>query len=411
MTANRKLLIIGGGLTGHSAAIAARHNGYDGEITIITDEPNLPYDRTPLSKAVLQQKRDPGDLGFQADGDYGRDEINILAATRVESVDLDMQRVIDSNGETHEYSDLLIATGARPIRLTGPGFDLDGVHYLRTIEDADAIKIDLERATNVVVIGAGFIGSEVAASARTLGKNVTLIDMLESPMAGALHPDITSVCAAIHRDHGVELLMNARIDELRGTDRVEQAVLSDGSTINCDMVVIGVGVRPSVELFEGTEIELDNGVVTDEFCRTSVPHVYAAGDVANWYHPELGHHIRVEHFDNAGSQGTFAGKVIAGVQEEPFAPVPYFWSDQYDTNIQFAGFAPSGCDVVIRGNPDERAITAFYLDDGSTCAAVTVNQAREFRSARRLVTARAEISPEILCDPDTDIRKLSREYR
>jgi 3-phenylpropionate/trans-cinnamate dioxygenase ferredoxin reductase component len=411
MTVSKQLLIIGGGLTAHSAAIAARHNGYGGAITIISEESNPPYDRTPLSKAVLQQKRDPGDLGFQPDGDYERDQITLLTDTRVESVDLVAQHVTDSNGNTHEYSDLLIATGASPIHLNGPGFDLNGVHYLRTIEDANEIKADLEHATNVVVVGAGFIGSEVAASARMLGKNVTLVDMLDSPMASALHPEINSICAAIHKDHGVDLRMNARVDKLRGGTRVEQAVLGDGTTIDCDMVVVGVGVRPNVELFEGTKIELDNGVLTDEFCRTSVPNVYAAGDVANWWHPDLSQHIRIEHFDNAGSQGTFVGKVIAGVQEEPFAPVPYFWSDQYDTNIQFAGFAPSGCDVVIRGNPDERAITAFYLDNGSTCAAVTVNQAREFRSARRLVAARAEISPETLRDPDTDIRKLSREYR
>lgn len=411
MTSQKHLVILGGGLTGHAAALAARHNDYPGRITIVSDEANPPYDRTPLSKAVLQGKKEPDELGFQPDGDYSSDDITVLTATRAAGVDFDTRRVDLSGSETLEYDDLLIATGTRPITLNNAGFDLDGVHYLRTIDDAKAIQSDLAESQRVVVIGAGFIGSEVASSARTLGKDVTLVDMLEAPMSSALHPDITSVCAAIHQDQGVELRMSSRIDEVRGDGRVKQAILSDGTIIDCDMVVVGVGVRPNVEIFADTNLQVDNGVVTDEFCRTNIPNVYAAGDVANWWHPELQQRMRIEHFDNAGSQGAHAGKMIAGATDEPFAPIPYFWSDQYDTNIQWAGHAPDDSEVVIRGNPDERAITAFYLKTGAICAAVTVNQAREFRSARRLVSARAEIDSATLASPDTDIRKLSREYR
>lgn len=409
--ASRRLLILGGGLAAHSGALAARHNGYDGAITILSEEMDLPYDRTPLSKQVLQGKRDPNELGFQPDGDYSGDDIEVLTGVAAHRVDLESRRVALDSGDAMAFDELLIATGASPIRLQNPGFDLPNVHYLRTIADAKAIGASLESAGHVLVIGAGFIGSEVAASARTLGKEVTLVDMIEMPMAGAFHPDIASVCAAIHRDHGVNLRMNSRVDALRGSDRVEEAVLDDGSTIACDMVVVGVGVRPNVELFTDSDILIDNGIVVDEYCRTSVSGVYAAGDVANWWHPELERRIRVEHFDNAGAQGTHAGKVIAGNQDEPYAPVPYFWSDQYDTNIQCAGPPCADCQVVIRGNPDERRITGFYLDDGAICAAVTVNQAREFRPARRLVAARAKIDPDILTNPETDIRKLSREYR
>jgi 3-phenylpropionate/trans-cinnamate dioxygenase ferredoxin reductase component len=408
---SRHLVIIGGGLTGHSAALSARHNGYDGRITILSEEPDLPYDRTPLSKAVLQSKREPSELGFQPDGDYSGDDINVLSETRAEGVDFENRRITVSHGDPVEFDDLLIATGARPIHLTGPGFDLDGVHYLRTIHDAGAIKADLENAESVAVIGAGFIGSEVAASARTLGKTVTLIDMADAPMSGALAPEICEVCTAIHEDQGTQLRMNSRVEELRGSGRVEKVILDDGSTIECDMVLVGVGVRPNVELFEDSGLEIDNGIVTDEFCRTSIPNVYAAGDVANWWHPELKQRLRIEHFDNAGSQGKFAGQVIAGIAEEPFAPVPYFWSDQYDTNIQYAGFASPDREVVIRGKPEERSITGFYLDSGIIIAAVTINNAREFRSCRRLVEARAKIDPETLRNPETDIRKLSREYR
>lgn len=407
----RHLVIIGGGLTGHSAALSARHNGYAGDITILSDEPDLPYDRTPLSKAVLQGKRESGALGFQPDGDYSVDSIAALTNTAAERVDFDRRQVVLSNGDKLTWDDLLIATGARPIHLRGPGFDLPKVHYLRTTRDANSLRSELEAARNVVVIGAGFIGSEVTASARILGKSVTLVDMFDAPMSNALHPDITRVCAAIHHDHGVDLRMNSRVDELRGTDRVEQAVLADGTTIMCDLVVVGVGVRPNVELFENTDLQVNNGIVTDEFCRTSIPNVYAAGDVANWWHPELKQRMRIEHFDNAGSQGTFVGKVIAGETDQPFSPIPYFWSDQYDTNIQYAGFPIEDCEVVIRGNPDDCVITAFYLNHGAICAAVTINQAREFRSARRLVSARAVIDPKILKSSETDIRKLSREYR
>jgi 3-phenylpropionate/trans-cinnamate dioxygenase ferredoxin reductase component len=411
MTGSRRLAIIGGGMTGHSAALAARHNRYSGEITIVSDEHNLPYDRTPLSKAVLQGKRDPNELGFQPGGDYSSVDITILKGNRATEIDIGAQWIMLSSGARLEFDDLLIATGARPIHLREPGFDLSGVHYLRTIEDAKHIKADIARAGKVVVIGAGFIGSEVAASARLLGKDITLVDMLDSPMRGALHPDIAQVCAAIHQDHGVELCMHSRVVELRGSDRVQQAVLEDGRTIECEIVIVGVGVQPNIELAEAAGLEIDNGIVTDEFCRTSIPNVYAAGDVANWWHPDLNQHIRVEHFDNAGSQGTFVGKVIAGATDEPFAPIPYFWSDQYDTNIQYAGFAPDDCEVIIRGNPENRAITAFYLEHGCICAAVTINQAREFRAARRLVAARAKIDSETLQDSQTDIRKLSREFR
>jgi 3-phenylpropionate/trans-cinnamate dioxygenase ferredoxin reductase component len=411
MTTPRNLVILGGGMTAHSAALAARHNGYSGAITIVAEEKRLPYDRTPLSKAVLQSKRDSGELGFQAEGDYSADEITVRTDTRAESVDFDALRVNLSGEDIIEYDDLLIATGARPVNLANEDFDLPGVHYLRTIEDAEALKADLHNAEKVVVIGAGFIGSEVAASARTLNKDVMLVDMFDAPLSNALHSDITTLCAAIHGDHGVDLHMNSRVDKLRGSSRVEQAILDDGSTLECDLVVVGVGVRPNVEIFANSGLKIENGVVTDDFCRTSIPNVYAAGDVANWFHPDLKQYIRIEHFDNAGSQGTYVGKVIAGATDEPFAPIPYFWSDQYATNIQFAGFMPEHSEVIIRGNPDERAITAFYLDNGAICAAVTVNQAREFRSARRLVAARARIDPDTLRNPETDIRKLSREYR
>ncbi len=411
MSTPRHLVILGGGLTSHSAALAARHNGYDGSIVIATDESHPPYDRTPLSKAVLQGTRDTADLGFQPDVDYETDGIQLLTGTTASAVDTTSRRVRLSDGETLQYDDLLFATGASPVHLNGPGFELDGVHYLRTIPDAERLKDSLTGARRVLVIGAGFIGSEVAASARSLGAEVILADLAPVPLSAALHPDLSSIVAAIHQDHGVELRLRTSVQELRGTQRVEEGVFDDGSPVECDLVVVGVGVQPNVTLAEDAGIRVENGIVTDEYCRTSAPDVYAAGDVANWWHPGLGQRIRIEHFDNAGAQGTHAGKVIAGGDVEPFAPVPYFWSDQFDTNIQYAGYPKADCDVIIRGDPESRSVTGFYLRNGEMQAAVTINRAREFRAVRRLVAARAMIDPRTLQDPETDIRKLSREYR
>ena len=410
MDVNQNLVILGGGLTGHAAAMAARGHGFEGGITIVSAEEHRPYDRTPLSKAVLQGQREPDDLYFMSDEDYAEHDITCRTGANAVGVDFDKKIIELDQRDSLTWDTLLIATGCDPIRLDNPGFDLPGVHYLRRISDAVQLRDAIDQASRVLVIGASFIGSEVAASARVRGADVVLVDRLDHPMQAALGDEIGSLCASIHQDHGVDLRMGTTVTELRGTDRVERAVFDDGTELDCDLVVVGVGVRPNVELFDASKLEIENGILVDEYCRTSIPGVYAAGDVANWWHPEREQRIRIEHFDNAGSQGTFAGKVIAGASEEPFAPVPFFWSDQYDTNIQFVGFPTENMELIIRGNPDDREVTGFYIDEGGITAAVTVNHPRNLRSVRRLVRARAKIDSETLKDPETDLRALSREY-
>jgi 3-phenylpropionate/trans-cinnamate dioxygenase ferredoxin reductase component len=410
MPARPHCVILGAGLAGHSAAVTARALGYHGDLTLIGAEPDRPYDRTPLSKAVLQGKREPSDLYFETEDGYEQQGITLRAGERASRIDFEERRVWLESGETLAFDRLLIATGASPIRLNDPGFDLPGVHYLRTIPDAIAIQDDLARASRVLVVGAGFIGSEVAASACLLGKDVTLVDMLSAPMTAALGEQVAGICAEIHRDRGVTLRMGERVVALHGSERVEEAELASGDRIECDMVVVGVGVRPKVDLFDGSALEVDNGIVVDEYCETSIPGVFAAGDIANWWHPEIERRLRVEHFDNAGTQGAAAGKSLAG-QREPFAPVPYFWSDQYDTNIQFAGYPGERYQTAIRGNLDDREFTAFYLENGLVRAAVTFNRPRELRPCRRLVAAGVYVDIDTLCDPDTDLRAFVRDLQ
>ena len=259
----------------------------------------------------------------------------------------------------------------------------------------------------MVVIGAGFIGSEVAASARMLGNEVTLIDLLPLPMVTALGETLGELFAEVHRRQGVVLRMQSRVDELRGEGKVEEAILADGERITCDLVVVGVGVRPNVELAKQAGIETDNGIVVNEFSETSAPNVYAAGDVAHWWHPGHGRRFRVEHYDNAGEHGAAAARSMLGLSE-PFIPLPYFWSDQYDINLQYVGYPEAWDQLVLRGDLAEFAVTAFFLSHGQVCAAATINRPRELRSVRRLCEARAVIDPVTLADPATDLRALSR---
>jgi 3-phenylpropionate/trans-cinnamate dioxygenase ferredoxin reductase subunit len=292
-------------------------------------------------------------------------------------------------------------------RLTVPGVDLPGVHYLRTIREAEAIGAELARARRVVVIGAGFIGAEMAATARVLGKEVALLEMLPVPLGRALGSEMGELCAAIHRDHGTDLRCGVQIAALRGAGRVEEVVLGDGSSTACDLCVIGVGVTPNVDWLAGSGVALDNGVVVDERCRSSVPDVFAAGDVANWPNPLLGHRLRVEHYDNAQNQGIHAAGAMLGA-EELYAPVPYFWSDQYELTLQYLGHAAGGERLLIRGDVERRSFTAFYLDGDRIRAAFLVGRPREMLPTRRIIQAGQPLDAAVLADESTDLRALAR---
>src|SRR6185437_11031722 len=279
-----------------------------------------------------------------------------------------------------------------------------GVYYLRTLQDARTIRDATSSTCRVVVIGAGFIGAEVAASCRMKGADVTVLEVLPVPLQRVLGNRIGEVYARIHRDHGIDLRLGVGIAEFRGAGRLEEVVTSTGERIPCDVAVVGIGVQPAVGWLADSGIELQNGIVVDEFSATSLPDVFAAGDVANWWHPTLGERLRVEHWDNAQNQGVAAAKSMLG-KGEPYAPVPYFWSDQYDLTLQYVGHASGQDEVIFRGELDPRRLLAFYLRDGRLRAAIGVNRLRDINAVRRLMRNNVAVTREQLADEQVDLRR------
>jgi 3-phenylpropionate/trans-cinnamate dioxygenase ferredoxin reductase subunit len=407
MAGRRSCVILGGGVAAYSTAEALRAAGFDGPVTLVSAEPVAPYDRTTLSKAFLQGRKTVEEILFKPVDHYEGLGIELRLGERVTAVSLDRRELTLERGKRLPFDALVIVTGAEPVRLHLRGFDLDRVHYLRSLADAQDLANELAHAERVLVVGAGFIGAEVAASARALGKQVTVVDPLPFPLAGPLGEEVGSILAEVHRRHGVDLRLGRRLAELRGHRRVEEAVLEDGERIACDLVVTGVGVRPAVGLFEGSAVALENGILVDEHGATSVSGVYAAGDVTTWWHPVIGRRMRVEHFDHAVHQGEAVARAIAG-DPRPYAPVPYFWSDQYDVNLQYVGYPGPWDQVVLRGDPTVPSVTAFYLRHQVVEAVVTINRPRELRPGRRLVEARARVDPAVLADLSTDLRTLAQ---
>lgn len=407
MAAIEQIVVVGASMAGGRAVEALREGGFDGRIVLVGDEPVRPYERPPLSKDVLRGAT-PGDKAFLRPSDYYAEQrIDLRAGTRAERLDLADRTVLLSTGERLRYDRLLIATGATVRRLNVPGVDRPGVFYLRTLADVEAIRAALAEARRVVVVGAGFIGAEVAASCRMLGLEVSVLEVLPVPLQRVLGDRVGALYANIHRDHGVDLRLGEGIARFEGGDRLEAVVTSSGQSIPAEVAVVGVGVRPAVDWLEGSGLVLDNGVMVNEFCEASVPGVYAAGDVANWWHPGLGERLRVEHYENAQNQGIAAAKSMLGVGE-PYGPVPYFWSDQYDLTLQYVGHASGQDEVIFRGDPADQRFLAFYLRQGQLRAALGINRLRDVRAAQRLIRDRVPVTPSQLADESVDLRKLGR---
>ncbi|RNL85507.1 NAD(P)/FAD-dependent oxidoreductase [Halostreptopolyspora alba] len=358
----REVVIAGAGLAGLRTAEGLRQAGFDGRITMVGEESHRPYDRPPLSKEILTgggskrslPLRDEADLdALQLDLRLGRRAVRLRPTDR--AVELD-------DGATVAYDGLVVATGARA-RL--PNTDLAGVHVLRTLEDAEAVRAAFEHHQRIVVVGAGFIGAEVAASARTAGLDVTLVDAAPTPLTRAVDPRVGGVLTELHRDHGVDLRLGAGVSGFEGRDHVERVRLADGTAIETSLVVSGLGVELNTEWLRGSGVELDNGaggVRCDAFCETSVPGVYAAGDLANWPHPRYGGRLRLEHWTNATEQADLVARnLLAGSgTRTAYTPVPYFWSDQYGMKIQLLGqAAPADTVEFVHGSPEDRKFVAF----------------------------------------------------
>lgn len=374
MTSRRAetLVVVGGGLAGAKAADAARDTGYDGRVVVIGDEDRLPYERPPLSKAVLRGDATPESAQVNGAQHYRDLDIEILTGRSVTELDAVAHRITLGDGESIDFTAAVLATGAGPRRLDVAGAELDGVHYLRSLEDSLRLGEAIRGAARVAVVGAGWIGSEVAASARQIGAEVVLVDPGQVPLHRALGRRLGSMIAALHEDHGVDLRMESRVVEIRGTEAVEAAVLSDGSIVEADTVIIAVGVAPRVALATAAGIAVDDGITVDEYLRTSAPGVFAAGDVANAWHPHYHTRMRVEHWANAMHQGSAAGANAVGA-DVTYDRLPYFFSDQYDLGFEYVGHHDPADEIAIRGRLEERAFIAFWHSSGVPTAAIAVN--------------------------------------
>ena len=407
MPTDRNLVIIGASLAGAKAAEGARAGGFDGRVVLVGDEPALPYERPPLSKAVLRGEAELETTRVHPEDFYATNDIELLTGRTVEALDRQTREVRLDGGDRLPFTTAVLATGAAPRRLDVPGSALDGVHYLRTAEDSQRLADAIRAATRVVVIGAGWIGSEVAASARQLGAEVVLIDPLPVPLQRVLGDEIGAVFAQLHADHGVQLRMETGVAELRGGSVVEQVVLSNGDVEAADVVVVGVGVSPRVELAVAAGLDVDNGVVVDEQLRSSSPDVYAAGDVAAAWHPHFRRHLRVEHWANALNQGLTAGANAAG-GVDAYARLPYFFSDQYDLGMEYVGYADPDDSVVIRGSTADREFIAFWQrSDGVVTAAMNVNVWDVVEDLKAIVASGRPVDAHDVSDPGVSLAQLA----
>ncbi len=406
MARARTFVIVGASVAGERAAETLRQEGFDGRIVLVGAEPDRPYERPPLSKNVLRDEAGEEKVFLRPVEYYAEQAIELRLGVRATGLRAADRVVLLDDGEELRYDKLLIATGACVRPLVVPGVDLPGSYYLRTLRDARAIRAATRSAGRVVVVGAGFIGAEVAASCRMQGLGVTVLELLPVPLQRALGDEVGRIYGEIHRDHGVDLRLGESVAEFRGAGRLEEVRTTSGGSIACDVAVIGVGVMPDVNWLEGSGLELRNGVVVDEHTRTNVPDVFAAGDVANWWHPTLGERLRVEHYENAQNQGVAAAKAMLG-QAEPYAPVPYFWSDQYDLTLQYVGHASGQDEVVFRGDVASRRFLAFYLRDGRLRAALGINRFRDVTAARRLIRDNVPVTVAELADEQVDLRRLA----
>ena len=383
--APRAVTIVGASLAGLNAAEALRREGFDGPVTLIGAENHLPYDRPPLSKQVLAGDWEPERAALTDPEELEDDGIEARLGLRATALDLDARQLALHTGETVEFDGLVIATGARC--RTMPGTEgISGVHVLRSLDDCLALRADFEAMPQrVVVVGAGFIGAEVAATARGRGLDVTMVEALPTPLGRVLGDEMGEVCAEVHRDHGVDLRTAVGVERISGDGRAERVTLSDGSTIDADVVVVGIGVIPNTEWLDGSGLEVDDGVVCDASCLAA-DRVAAAGDVARWPNELFGETMRVEHWDNAAQQGAHAARRLLDAAVGPFTPVPWFWSDQYDRKIQLAGRVRGDDEVrVVTGSVDERRFAAIYGRAGRIVGVLGFNRPRHVMRYRALI--------------------------
>ena len=403
------IVIIGGGLTGGNAATTLREEGFPGPVVLIGAEPGFPFGRPPLSKTYLRSEEKLDDWYVRPAGWYDSHEVECRHEATVAAVDPGAHTVRLDSGEELGYSKVLIATGGRNRRLTIPGADLPGLYYLRTKADCDAIKQEAAPGRHAVVVGAGFIGCEVAASLTQLGVRVTVLFPGRIPLDRVLGDQVGALIGAFHQANGVDLRPGEQVAAFEGAGRLETVVTASGHRFPCDVAVAGIGITPS---FPSAAVAQQNGILTDALCRTSAPDVYAAGDVANQLHPLFGR-VRVEHYNNAEKHGAAAARSMIG-STAPYDYLYTFWSDQYEHKLEYVGHVTTWDEFVVRGSVDEAKLIGFYLVDGVVRAAVGLDRGgdpeldldSEMAACARLVSQRARLAPAVLADDRTDLWSL-----
>lgn len=400
-------VIVGGGQGGFQVAATLRETGYGERITIVGDEPDLPYQRPPLSKAYLLGDTTAERLLLRPRNFYEKHIIDLVIGTRVSAIDRAASRVTLSSGATIDYDHVVLATGARNRKLPVDGAALEGVMYLRTLAEADAIKQHFAAAARIVVAGAGFIGLELAAVASKLGKQVAVIEPLARVMSRAVSATVSQFFAEAHAQWGVDLLLNTRLQAIHGENgRVAQVTLGDGRTLSADLVLVGIGIEPATDLAQGCGLPVANGIVVDARLCTADPKISAIGDCANY--PCNGMMTRLESVQNAVDQGRCVAKRIAG-QPAEYHAVPWFWSDQRDLKLQMVGLT-AGCDrTVLRGDPAARAFSVFCFRGDRLVGIESINKAADHMFGRRLLAAGESVTPAEAGDPGFDLKaRLSR---
>jgi len=397
-------IVIGANMAGGTAAATLREEGFDGRVVLIGQEPHPPYERPPLSKEYLRgEEQEPRFI--RPPEWYEKNQIETRFGQGAQRVDVAGRSVELLDDERIAFDSLLIATGCRNRKFPLPGLDLPGVHDLRYLPDSDAIKAAAVPGARAVLVGMGFIGAEVTASLRSRGVEVTVVEFAETPLQRVLGAELGRVLEGLHRDHGVTMFFRDGAERFEGDGRFEVLHTKEGRRIEGDFAVVGVGVEPVTDVVRGTDVAVDNGILVDPALETNVPGVFAAGDVARHDHPVFGR-IRVEHFDNAMKMGQAAARNMLG-RKEVFDDPHWFWSDQYDVNIQMAGFATEWDDVIVRGSLEERSFAAFLLKDGVLRSTFTMNWPRDVRRSMPLIKAQVRPDPKMLADPAFDLRTLA----
>ncbi|MFQ5535341.1 MAG: NAD(P)/FAD-dependent oxidoreductase [Sphingomonadales bacterium] len=398
-------VIVGAGHAGGEAAAALRLRKFKGRIVVIGDEPHVPYERPPLSKQLLSGEFEVERTYLKPRAVYDSQDIELRLGLKVEAIDRAAHSLRLSDGAELGYDKLLIATGSRVRKLPVPGADLDGVHYVRTIADTLAIRDRLKPGARLVVVGGGYIGLEVAAVARKLGAEVAVLEALPRVMMRVVGQEIASFYEGVHRENGVDLRLGMAVTRIEGAEQVKRVICADGAALDADIVVIGVGIVPNIELAEAAGLEIDNGVVVDEFACTSDPDIFAAGDVTNHPNALLGGRLRLESVHNAVAQAQTAVRAMMG-DPVAYAEVPWFWSDQYGLKLQMAGISRDGDEAVVRGDPASHKFSALYLRDGVVVAINAVNNMRDFMPTKRMIAARTRVDREKLADSGVSLKEL-----